>query len=122
MVRARKGAARRQSKRRLFQLVRGYWGGKHRLLRTVKVAILRARRFAFRDRKQKKRDIRSLWIIRINAACRQRGSRYSCLINGLKTAGIELNRKMLAHLAIVDPMAFDKLMTFATKPAAAASR
>lgn len=119
MVRSKKGAARRQSKRRLFQQTRGYWGGRRKLLRTVKVAILRSRRYAFRDRKRRKRDLRRLWIVRINAACRQRGTRYNLFIAGLKAAGIELNRKVLAHLAVVDPAGFDALVTAAQlQPAA----
>lgn len=113
MVRARKGAARRQSKRRLFKQVKGYRGGRRRLLRTVKAAILRAGQFAYRDRKVRKREMRRLWIIRINAACRQRGTRYSLFINGLNNAGVEVNRKMLAHLAVIDPPAFDALVALA---------
>lgn len=120
MVRARKGAARRQSKRRLFKLVKGYRGGRHRLLRSVKVAILRARRFSYRDRKARKRDLRRLWILRINAACRQRGTRYSRFIRALKDAGIEIDRKILAHLAVVDPPAFDAILqTAQAQPALA---
>jgi large subunit ribosomal protein L20 len=115
MVRARKGAARRQSLNRLFKVAKGNFGGHRRLLRTVKVTILRGRRFAFRDRKTKKRNIRRLWILRINAACRQRGTRYGIFINGLKHANIDLNRKVLAHLAIIDPGAFDQLVTFAAR-------
>lgn len=111
MVRARKGAARRQAKRRLFKAVKGYRGGRKRLLRTVKVAILRSRQYAYRDRKVRKRDLRRLWILRINAACRQRGTRYGIFIHGLKQAGIELNRKILAHLAVIDPAAFDELVS-----------
>lgn len=118
MVRARKGAARRQSKVRLFKSAKGYWGGRRKLLRTVKVAILRSRRYAFRDRKRRKRDLRRLWILRINAACRQRGTRYNLFMHGLKSANIEVNRKMLAHLAVVDPAAFDALVNCA-KPVAA---
>ncbi len=121
MVRARKGAARRQAKRRLFQIVKGYWGGRRRLLRTVKVAILRSRRFAFRDRRTKKRNLRNLWIIRINAACRSRGTRYSLLMAGLKANNVNLNRKVLAHIAIVDPAGFDKVVSFAKKAPAKAA-
>lgn len=115
MVRARKGAARRQSKVRLFKAVKGYWGGRRKLLRSVKVALLRSRRFSFRDRKVRRRDLRRLWIVRINAACRQRGTRYNLFIAGLKAAGIELNRKVLAHIAVVDPAAFDVLVQQTTK-------
>ncbi|HVJ80769.1 MAG TPA: 50S ribosomal protein L20 [Planctomycetia bacterium] len=114
MVRARKGAAVRQAKRRLFKLVKGYRGGKKNLLRTLKVAILRARRFAYRDRRVRRREFRKLWILRINAACRQRGTRYNLFIHGLAKAGVEIDRKMLAHLAVVDPVAFDHLVTIAS--------
>lgn len=113
MVRARKGAAARQSKRRLFKAVKGYRGGRRKLLRTVKAAILKAGAYSYRDRRVRKRDIRKLWILRINAACRQRGTRYSAFINGLSKAGIELNRKSLAHIAIIDPAAFDALVAAA---------
>lgn len=117
MVRARKGAARRQAIRRLFKTVKGFRGGKRRLLRTVKVAILRSRQFSYRDRRVRKRNIRRLWILRINAACRQRGTRYGVFMNGLKKAGVELNRKMLAHLAVIDPAAFDQIVTIANSGA-----
>lgn len=117
MVRATKGAARRQAKRRIFKATKGYRGGHRKLLRTAKVAILRAGQFAFRDRKVRKRDFRRLWILRINAACRQRGTRYNVFMHGLKEAKIDLNRKMLAHLAIIDPAAFDALVEIATKAA-----
>lgn len=121
MVRARRGAARRQSKTRLFKAAKGFWGGRRRLLRTVKGALLRARRFSFRDRRVRRRNIRRLWILRINAACRQRGTRYSVFIHGLSAAGITINRKILAHLAVIDPTAFDALVSLArTEPVAAA--
>ena len=119
MVRATKGAARRQAKRRIFKAVKGYRGGARKLLRTAKVAILRAGQFAYRDRKVRKRDFRRLWILRINAACRQRGLRYSEFIHGLKEANIEVNRKMLAHIAIVDPDGFDALVELARSPVSA---
>ena len=115
MVRARKGAARRQSLNRLFKVAKGNFGGHRRLLRTVKVSILRARRFAFRDRKARKRNIRRLWILRINAACRMRGTRYGVFMHGLKLANIDLNRKVLSHLAIIDPAGFDQLVSFAAR-------
>lgn len=117
MVRARKGAASRQAKRRLFKAVKGARGGRRKLLRTVKSTIIRSRRYAYRDRRTRKRDIRRLWIIRINAACRMRGTRYSVFIRGLSAAGIELNRKMLAHLAVIDPAGFDQIVLLAKAPA-----
>ena len=106
-MRVRKGAARRQSKRRLFKRAKGYRGGRGKLLRTMKETLLRADAFATRDRRRRKRDFRRLWIIRINAACRMRGLRYSEFISGLKKAKIELDRKMLAEMAVVDAAAFD---------------
>ncbi|WP_145263530.1 50S ribosomal protein L20 [Planctomycetes bacterium Pan216] len=109
-MRARKGAARLQAKKRLFKAVKGYRGGRRRLLRTVKVAILRSGQYAYRDRKVRKRMMRRLWILRINAACRQRGCRYSEFMHALKESGIDLNRKVLAQLAIIDPAAFDKIV------------
>ena len=120
MVRARKGAARRQAKRRIFKAVKGYRGGRRKLLRTAKVAILRSGQFAYRDRKNRKRNLRRLWIVRINAACRQRGTRYNVFMHGLASNGIEINRKMLAHLAVVDPAAFDKLVALTQEQLAVA--
>lgn len=124
MPRVRKGAARTQSRRRLLRKVRGYHGTKHRHRQQAKVAIIRAGAFAYRDRRNRKRDFRRLWITRISAACRMRGTRYSRIINGLQRANILLNRKMLSELAIHDPTSFDALVERAesatTAPAAAA--
>jgi large subunit ribosomal protein L20 len=106
-MRTTKGAARRQSKRRLFKKAKGYVGGRRRLLRTVKENLIRAGVFAFRDRRNRKREFRKLWIIRINAACRERGLRYSEFIHGLALAGITLDRKSLAEMAVNDPAGFD---------------
>lgn len=105
-MRTRKGAARRQSKKRLFKRAKGYRGGRSKLTRTVKESLLRSGAYAFRDRRVKKRDFRKLWIIRINAACRQHGLRYSEFIHGLKKAGIELDRKTLSEMAIHDEAGF----------------
>lgn len=106
-MRTSKGAARTKAKKRLFKKVKGYRGGARRLLRSAKEQLLRAGAYAFRDRKVRKRDFRKLWIIRINAAVRERGIRYSEFICGLKKANIELDRKMLAEMAVSDPAAFD---------------
>lgn len=106
-MRTIKGHARRKAKRRLFKKVEGYVGGRRKLLRTAKETLLRAGVFAFRDRRARKREFRSLWIIRINAACRERGLRYSEFINGLTLAKIELDRKSLAEMAVHDPTGFD---------------
>jgi large subunit ribosomal protein L20 len=104
------GAARRRKKNRLFQKAKGYTGGRRRLLRSVKETLVRAEAFAFRDRRVRKREFRKLWIIRINAAARERGLRYSELIAGLKKAEIELDRKTLSEMAIHDPAAFDAVV------------
>jgi large subunit ribosomal protein L20 len=105
-MRTIKGAARNQAKKRLFKRAKGYRGGRGKLLRTVKETLVRAGAYAFRDRRARKRDFRKLWIIRINAAVRERGLRYSEFIGGLKLAGIELDRRSLAELAVADPAAF----------------
>ncbi|MBQ2555992.1 MAG: 50S ribosomal protein L20 [Thermoguttaceae bacterium] len=105
-----KGAARRRAKKRLFKRAKGFRGGRGKLLRTVKETVLRADVFATRDRRARKREFRKLWIIRINAACRMRGLRYSQFISGLKKANIILDRKMLADVAVSDPAAFDKIV------------
>jgi large subunit ribosomal protein L20 len=105
-MRSMKGAARTQAKRRLFRKVSGFVGGRGRLLRTAKESLVRAGVYAFRDRRRRKRDFRRLWIIRINAAVREHGLRYSEFMNGLTKAGIELDRKMLSEMAIADPAGF----------------
>ena len=110
MPRARKGAARRQAKRKWFKAVKGYRGARRTQWRRVKEAVIRAGWMAYRDRKNRKRDFRRLWIIRINAASRMRGLRYSQLIAGLKAANIDLNRKMLSEIAISDPAGFDAIV------------
>ena len=110
MPRVRKGAARTKARRRVLRAARGYWGTKSRHKQQAKVALLRAGQFAYRDRRARRRDFRRLWIIRISAACRMRGTRYSRFINGLSRAGVGLNRKMLSQLAIEDPATFDALV------------
>ncbi len=109
-MRTTKGAARNKAKKRLFKKAKGYVGGRGRLLRTVKETLVKAEAYAYRDRKVRKREFRKLWIIRINAACRQRGMRYGEFICGLKKAGIELDRKQLSEMAIHDPAAFDQIV------------
>jgi large subunit ribosomal protein L20 len=109
-MRARKGAARTQANKRLFDRAKGYVGGRRKLLRTVKETLDRAGAFAFRDRRAKKRDFRRLWITRLSAACKERELRYSQLIAGLKLANIELDRKSLSEIAIADPAAFDAVI------------
>jgi large subunit ribosomal protein L20 len=109
-MRTTKGSARNRAKKRLFKSTKGYRGGRNNLLRTATETLLRAGAYAFRDRRVRKRDFRQLWIIRINAAARQRGLRYSELIAGLKKAQIELDRKTLAEMAVNDPSAFDAVV------------
>ena len=109
-MRTTKGPARNKAKRRLFRKTKGYWGGRRNLLRTAKETLVRAEVYAYRDRRVRKREFRKLWIIRINAACRQRGIRYSQFINGLLKSGIELDRKTLAEMAVNDPGAFDAVV------------
>lgn len=109
-MRTRCGAARRQSKNRLFKRAKGYRAGKSTLLRQMKEAIVRAGVYAYRDRRDRKRQFRRLWIIRLNAAVRARGLKYGEFIFGLKKAGIELDRKSLSELAIHDPPGFDAIV------------
>ncbi|MFY8202206.1 MAG: 50S ribosomal protein L20 [Pirellula staleyi] len=120
-MRTRKGAARRQAKRKLFQRAEGYVGGRRRLYRTAKENLIRAGRFAYRDRRRKRRDFRRLWIIRVNAAARMHGLRYSQFIAGLVLAQIELNRKTLSEMAINDAPGFEVVVA-AVKKALAAPR
>lgn len=120
-MRTLKGAARRQAKRRLFRRAKGYRGGRGKLLRTVKESVVRAGAYAYRDRRVRKRDFRRLWIIRINAAVRERGLRYSEFVHGLQEAKIGLNRKMLAELAVHDPQAFDAVVELVRKALPAAT-
>ena len=110
MPRIRKGAARHRAKKRILKAVKGYRGPSGRLYRSAKQAAVRAAVNARIDRKRRKRDFRGLWIVRLSAACRQRGIRYSQFINGCKKAGIGLNRKMLSEIAIDDPAAFDAIV------------
>ena len=110
MPRVRKGAAARQAKKRVLKAVKGYRGAARTQIRLAKEARVRAEVNARVGRKLKKRDYRSLWIIRLSAACRQRGMRYSEFINGCKKADIELNRKMLSEIAIADESGFDQIV------------
>lgn len=118
-MRTTKGSARNRAKNRLFKKTKGYVGGRGTLLRTAKETLVRAEAYAFRDRRVRKREFRKLWIIRINAAARERGLRYSELVNGLKQAKVDLNRKMLAEMAVNDPAAFDAVVEKAREALAA---
>ena len=106
-MRTKSVVPRLRAKKRLFKRVKGSVGGRRRLLRTAKESIIHAGVYARRDRRRKKRDFRRLWIVRLNAACRERGFRYSQLIAGLEEIGSELDRRTLAEMAVLDPTGFD---------------
>jgi large subunit ribosomal protein L20 len=118
-MRTTKGAARNKAKKRLYRKAKGYRGGHGNMLRTVKESIVKAGVYAYRDRRVRKRDFRRLWITRINAAARERGLRYGQLVHGLKLAQIELDRKMLAEMAVNDPQGFDAVVEKAKEALAA---
>jgi large subunit ribosomal protein L20 len=113
MVRARSGKTVLRGRKRLRKLTKGFRLSRHNLYRQAVVTLIRARVYAYRDRKARKREFRRLWIVRINAACRMRGFRYSQLIAGLQAARIELDRKSLADIAIHDPETFTKIVELA---------
>lgn len=115
MPRVRKGAARTQARKRILRAARGYYGSGHKSKYKAEYALIRAGVYQFRDRRRLKRNMRRLWITRLTAACRMRDSRYSLFINGLKLAGVLLNRKMLSELAISDPKTFDQLVQLANE-------
>jgi large subunit ribosomal protein L20 len=106
MSRARGPVARRRRKKKVLKQARGYWGRKHSSYRLAKEQLMRSGQYAYRDRRRRKRDMRRLWIVRINAAARREGLSYSELMHGLKQAGVDVNRKMLADIAVRDPEAF----------------
>jgi len=107
------GAARAKRKRRLRADAKGYFGARSKQTHTMISAVLRAGAAAYRDRRRRKREFRALWITRITAACRSRGTNYSRFMNGLKISSVGLNRKMLSEIAIVDEAAFDKIVELA---------
>jgi LSU ribosomal protein L20P len=109
MARVKGSVATRKRRKRILKLAKGYYGAKHKLFKTAKEQVMNSYYYAFRDRRQKKRDFRKLWIARINAAARMNGLSYSKLMHGLKLADIEVNRKMLADIAIADAAAFTAL-------------
>jgi large subunit ribosomal protein L20 len=110
-MRAKNGSARNKRKKRLFRKVKGFVGGRRRLLRSAKETLLRAGMFAFRDRRARKREFRKLFIIRLTAAAEMRGLRYSRFIHGVRLAQIGLDRKSLSELAIHDPETFDAIVS-----------
>lgn len=109
MPRTKHSVASKKRKKKVLKQVRGFWGGRSRLFRTAQEALNQSQAYAYRDRRNRKRDFRRLWIARINAAARLNGLSYSQLIHGLTQADIEVNRKILADLAVRDPDAFTAL-------------
>lgn len=110
-----KGGNKKNRRNKILKLAKGYFGSKHRLYKTAKEQVMRSWNYAYRDRRQKKRDFRKLWITRINAAAHQNDISYSKLMHGLKVANVDINRKMLAELAVNDAAAFTALAEVAKK-------
>lgn len=113
MARVKGGTIHRARRKKVMKLAKGYFGSKHRLYKTAKEQVMHSLTYAYRDRRQKKRDFRKLWITRINAACRENNISYSKFINGLSKAGVEINRKMLSEIAIENKEAFTELVHIA---------
>jgi large subunit ribosomal protein L20 len=113
MTRARSGKTVLRCRKRMRKLTKGYRLSRHHLYRQSVVTLIRGRVYAFRDRRVRKREFRRLWIVRINAACRMRGLRYSQFIAGLQRANVELDRKTLANIAVYDPDTFTKIVELA---------
>lgn len=113
MPRTKTGARRRARHKKVLKLAKGYWGQRNRVYARAKETVVRALAYAYRGRKEKKRDFRRLWILRINAAARQNGLSYSHFIHGLKLAGVNIDRKALADIAVNDPKAFGQMVSLA---------
>ena len=113
MARIKGAMMTRKRRNKVLKLAKGYYGSKHSLFKTAKQAVMKSGNYAYIGRKQKKRDFRRLWITRISAACKLNGINYSTFMNGLKKAGVTLNRKMLSEIAIADPAAFTALVEHA---------
>lgn len=109
MARVKRAVMTRKRRKKILKLSKGYFGGKSKLFKTAKQAVMKSGQYAYIGRKQKKRDFRRIWITRISAGCKQNGMNYSTFINGLKKANIALNRKMISEIAISDPAAFSAL-------------
>ncbi len=110
MARVKGALMTRKRRKKVLKLAKGYFGSKHRLFKTAKQAVMKSGNYAYIGRKQRKRDFRRLWIVRISAAARAEGMNYSTFMNGLKKANIALNRKMLSEIAIANPAAFAELV------------
>ncbi len=113
MARVKGGTIHRARRKKVMKQAKGYFGSKHRLYKTAKEQVMHSGAYAYRDRRQKKRDFRKLWITRINAACRENEISYSKFMNGLKLAGVTVNRKMLSEVAIDNPESFASLVSIA---------
>ena len=113
MPRVTRGFKARRRRNRVLKMAKGYRGGRHRLFRTATEAVDRALCYAYRDRRTKKRDFRRLWIVRISAAAKENGTNYSRLRGGLKKANVDLDRKVLSNMAILDPQAFSAVVKLA---------
>jgi large subunit ribosomal protein L20 len=118
MARVKRGVAARKRRNRILNQAKGYYGARSKLFKTAREAVEHAWRYAYRDRKQRKRVFRALWIARINAAAREHELSYSRMMHGLKLAGVEVDRKILAQLAVSDPKAFSELASLAKSQAA----
>ncbi len=118
MPRVKRGVTSKRRHNRILDEAKGYYGGRKNLIKTAREAVEKGWKYAYRDRKQKKRVFRALWIARINAAAREHGLSYSRFMNGLKQANVEIDRKVLAQLAISDPKAFGDLAELAKSKAA----
>ena len=113
MPRVKNSFVTRKRRKKILKMAKGYFGSKSKLFRVANQQVMKSLAFAYRDRRVRKRDFRKLWIARINAATRINGLSYSKFMNGLKKAGVEINRKMLAELAVSDPPAFQKMVEVA---------
>jgi len=115
MARVKGGTVARARRKKVLKEAKGYFGSKHRLYKTAHEQLMHSGEYAFRDRRQNKRNFRKLWIARINAAARMNGTTYSRMIAGLKKANVTINRKMLAEIAVSDPKAFTEIAEIAKK-------
>jgi large subunit ribosomal protein L20 len=117
-MRVKRGVQKRRRHKKILKAASGFWGARGKLVRPARLAVERSLKYAYRDRRQRKRQFRRLWIVRINAAARAHGVSYSEFINGLEKAGVEVDRKILAELAVSDPKAFGELAELARSQAA----
>ena len=110
MPRVKRGVTSRKKHKKVLQLTEGHWGARHKLIKTARESMMKSLAYAYRDRRNRKRDMRRLWVTRINAATRMHDLKYSLFIHGLELAGIEVDRKVLADLAVADPAGFGAIV------------